>query len=227
MRPDAGEGEKRTNEIGTVIPLLETLPDIANRTVTADALLTQRALAKYLLGRGADYLFTVKGNQPTLQDDIRLLLDETIARRAPDFMNEGAKPEHGRRERRSIWVSSGLNDYLNFPGVGQVFAIRRETREVKSGKRRCETAYGVTSLTPEAASPERPADRPSGPPSVASSPTLGTRGRERSCPDDAVAASGVKGERYKAARAQPNPAPSRFKGANTGWCPMIEPAFPR
>ena len=43
-------------------------------------------------------------------------------------------------------------------------------------------------------------------------------------PDDAVAASGVKGERYKAARAQPNPAPSRFKGANTGWCPMIEPA---
>ena len=155
MRPDAGEGEKRTNEIGTVIPLLETLPDIANRTVTADALLTQRALAKYLLGRGADYLFTVKGNQPTLQDDIRLLLAETIARRAPDFMNEGAKPEHGRRERRSIWVSSGLNDYLNFPGVGQVFAIRRETREVKSGKRRCETAYGVTSLTPEAASPER------------------------------------------------------------------------
>ena len=115
MRPDAGEGEKRTNEIGTVIPLLETLPDIANRTVTADALLTQRALAKYLLGRSADYLFTVKGNQPTLHDDIRLLLDETIARRAPDFMNEGAKPEHGRRERRSIWVSSGLNDYLNFP----------------------------------------------------------------------------------------------------------------
>ena len=58
--------------------------------------------------------------------------------------------------------------------------------------------------------------------SVASSPTLGTRGRERSCLDDAVAASGVKGERYKAARAQPNPAPSRFKGANTGRCPMIE-----
>ena len=98
------------------------------------------------------YLFTVKGNQPTLQDDIRLLLAETIARRAPDFMNEGAKPEHGRRERRSIWVSNGLNHYLNFPGVGQVFAIRRETREVKSAKRRCETAYGVTSLTPEAAS---------------------------------------------------------------------------
>ena len=64
MRPDADEGEKRTNEIGTVIPLLETLPDIAGRTVTADALLTQRALASYLLGRGADYLFTVKSLPP-------------------------------------------------------------------------------------------------------------------------------------------------------------------
>ena len=155
MRPDADEGEKRTNEIGTIIPLLETVPDIAGRTVTADALLTQRALASYLRDRGADYLFTVKGNQPTLLDDIRLTLDEAIAGRAPDFADESPKPEHGRRERRSIWVSSELNDYLNFPGVGQIFAVRRETRHVKSGKRSCETAYGVTSLTPQAASPER------------------------------------------------------------------------
>ena len=155
MRPDADEREKRTNEIGTVIPLLETLPDIAGRTVTADALLTQRALARYLLGRGADYLFTVKGNQPNLLSDIRLLLDESISRRAPDFAVESPKPEHGRRERRSIWVSSELNDYLDFPGVGQVFAVRRETVEVKSGKRRREIAYGITSLTSEAASSKR------------------------------------------------------------------------
>ena len=65
MKPDADEGEKRTNEIGTVIPLLETLPDIAGCTVTADALLTQRALARYLLGRGADYLFTVRATSRT------------------------------------------------------------------------------------------------------------------------------------------------------------------
>ena len=143
MRPDADEGEKRTNEIGTVIPLLETVPDIAGRTVTADALLTQRALASYLLGRSADYMFTVKGNQPTLNDDIRLLLDETIARRAPDFTDESPKPEHGRRERRSIWVSSELNDYLN---TG--FAVRGQVRQapLRDGL--------VTSLSAHA-SPER------------------------------------------------------------------------
>ena len=37
----------------------------------------------------------------------------------------------------------------------KVFAARRETVEIKSGKRRIETACGVTSLDPEAASPER------------------------------------------------------------------------
>ena len=277
------------------------------RTVTADALLTQRALAKYLLGRGADYLFTVKGNQPTLQDDIGLLLDEIIARRAPDFTDEGAKPEHGRQERRSIWVSSELNEYLNFPGVGQVFAVRRETVEVKSAKRRCETAYGVTSLTAQAASPERlltlnrghwtieathhildwsfdedrsrirtghgpenmtrlrrfaiglikgararrrpdhaqsgqePAPRPRLPenarqrrPAAAARLTAppgrgqrlvanprDTRG-ERSCPDDAVVASRVQGNRYRAARWRPNPAPSRCKNANESSWPRSE-----
>ena len=82
-------------------------------------------------------------------DDIRLTLDEHIAQRAPDFTDESPKPEHGRRERRSIWVSSALNDYLDFPGVGQVFAIGRQTVEVNSAKRHSETVYGVTSLSPQ------------------------------------------------------------------------------
>lgn len=40
--------------------------DIAGLDITADALLTQRDLASYLVERGAHYHFTVKGNQPTL-----------------------------------------------------------------------------------------------------------------------------------------------------------------
>ena len=116
----------------------------------------------------------MKGNQKTLLCDIRLLLDEDIARRAPDFTDESPKPEHGRRERRSIWVSGELNDYLDFPCVGQVFAVRRETVEVKSGRRRSETAYGVTSLTSGAASPQRLA-RPGDPSEATRRPALRCR----------------------------------------------------
>ena len=60
------EEVKRTNEIKMAIPLLEAI-EIAGKDITADALLTQRKLAEYLVEkRQAHYYFTVKGNQPGL-----------------------------------------------------------------------------------------------------------------------------------------------------------------
>jgi len=46
------EEEKATNEIGVFIPTMDLVPDIAGRTVTADALLTQTRISAYLHGRG-------------------------------------------------------------------------------------------------------------------------------------------------------------------------------
>ncbi|MCU7899487.1 MAG: hypothetical protein KZQ61_13695 [Candidatus Thiodiazotropha sp. (ex Lucinoma aequizonata)] len=54
--------EKQTNEIKIAAPMLDGI-EIEGRTVTTDALLTQRDLAQYLVEeRGANYHFTVKGN---------------------------------------------------------------------------------------------------------------------------------------------------------------------
>ncbi len=58
-------------------------------------------------------------------------------------------------EIRRIWASTELNDYLNFPHVGQVFAIRRDTTDQVTQKFRTETVYGLTSLKPENADPQR------------------------------------------------------------------------
>jgi predicted transposase YbfD/YdcC len=123
--------------------------EIAGRVITADALLTQRDLANYLVGRGAHYHFTVKGNQSKLQDDIRLL----FAQRGPAHHTEVSPPDHGRIETRRIWCSSRINHYVAFPHVGQVFLIEREVIDKKSGQRSLEVAQGVTSCTPEQASP--------------------------------------------------------------------------
>jgi predicted transposase YbfD/YdcC len=123
------------------IPLLETL-DLTDKDITADALLTQRKLADYLVHkRKAHYCFTVKANQPTLLEDIALFFQE---RKQPDFV-EHTPPDHGRIETRKIWTTTALNDFLDFPHVGQAFAIERERIEKKSGKRSHEIAYGVTS----------------------------------------------------------------------------------
>jgi predicted transposase YbfD/YdcC len=125
--------------------------DIENRDVTGDALLTQRTIATYLVSRKAHYHFTVKGNQPRLLEDIALYFQY---RQEPDFVHYGAA-DHGRVEIRKIWTTAELNDYLDFPHVGQAFVIERQSIGKKNGKRSREFAYGITSRTPEQAGPER------------------------------------------------------------------------
>ena len=133
--PVAGrEEQKCTNEIGMAIPLLATC-----------------AIASYVVERQAHYHFTVKGNQPALESDIALLFK---TRGGADFI-EAAPPGHGRIETRSIWCSTALNGYLDFPSVGQVFRIERESIDKKTGAHRHEIALGITSRTPQEASPKR------------------------------------------------------------------------
>jgi predicted transposase YbfD/YdcC len=142
--------QKRTNEIGMAIPLLAAC-DIEGKDITGDALLTQRAIASYVVGRKAHYHFTVKSNQPALEQDIALQFE---TRGAPDFV-EVAPPDHGRIETRSVWCRAALNGYLDFPHVGQVFRIERECVDKKTGAQTREAILGITSRTPQEASPER------------------------------------------------------------------------
>ena len=150
MPVGATDEVKQTNEISMAIPLLDAL-DIAGKTITADALLTQRKIAAHVVARGAHYLFIAKDNQPTLAADIRL---HFAARGEPDF-REPLNLEHGRLESRAIWTSTALNDYLDFPHVGQVFVIERQRIDKKTGKASTEVVYGLTDHSPESASPER------------------------------------------------------------------------
>lgn len=140
----------KTNEIKVVKPLLDDL-DIEGKVITADALLTQVHIAKYLVeDRKADFVFTVKKNQKTLMSDIKAI----------DFEKqpvgyETVEKGHGRLEIRKIWCSTAQNDLIEFPHVAQVFYIKRQFTYLKSGKTENDTVYGVTSQSPEKASPEK------------------------------------------------------------------------
>jgi predicted transposase YbfD/YdcC len=126
--------------------------DIEGKDITADALLTQRTIADYLVrNRHAHYHFTVKNNQPGLFEDIALYFED---RKNPDFV-QSDPPDHGRIETRKIWTTTELNAYLDFPHVGQTFMVQRETTNKKSGEYSCEIAYGITSRTPHQADPKR------------------------------------------------------------------------
>ena len=131
------------------IPLLAPV-DIDGIVITADALLTQRALARHLVKeRKAHYHFTVKANQKTLLND----LQDAFRHRCDTPDATETCSGHGRIETRRIWVTTTLNDYLDFPYVAQAFAIERQVIEKKTGKTSCEIAYGVTSQATYDATP--------------------------------------------------------------------------
>ena len=58
---------------------------------------------------------------------------------------------HARLEERHLTLSSGLQGYLDWPGVEQIFRIHRRRVQRRTGVIEEETVYGVTSLGAERA----------------------------------------------------------------------------
>jgi len=155
--------ESKENEIVAAPRALEEV-SLAGKVVTADALHTQRAISEQIVARGGDYLWPVKENQPRLYEDIQRLF--TPDRPKPgfgkietDFLTVSkTNYGHGRLEKRSIQTSAMLNDYVDWPGIGQVYRLERKFAWVRQGKvykASCEIEYGITSLSREQASPSK------------------------------------------------------------------------
>ena len=102
---------------------------------------------------GGDYLWSVKDNQPQLRADIATRFAQASA--SEPGMAATMGKGHGRIEHRHLWASADLNEYLDWPYVQQVFRLDRRTEHVKTGEITHETVYGITSLPPQRAVPQR------------------------------------------------------------------------
>jgi predicted transposase YbfD/YdcC len=148
------------NEIRVAPALLGGL-DLHGKVVVGDALHTQQSLSRHILAAGADYLWVVKDNQPTLRADVELLFtadDRTVegGHLAHDFRTARQLDKgHGRLEVRQLTTSAELTGYCDWPGLAQVFRLERERLQLRSGKQQREVVYGLTSLPPAAAPPAR------------------------------------------------------------------------
>jgi predicted transposase YbfD/YdcC len=150
----------KENEIVVAPQLLKSL-DLRQKVVVADALHAQRGLSLQITEAGGDYVWIIKDNQPTTCQAIELLFtpQKTVAGQGSppmDFRQARTIDKgHGRLEERTITVSSMLNDYLDWPGVAQVFKLERRFTNLATGQVEQEVRYGLTSLSSAAASPER------------------------------------------------------------------------
>lgn len=151
----------KENEIPAAHRIVKAL-DLRGKIITGDALLAQRDLSLEIVQRGGDYVWIIKDNQPETHQDIeRLFAPEPVVKgfspaSHDDFQTARTLEKgHGRIELRTLTASSALTGYLDWPGVQQVFRLERHFTRVKDGKEMCEVVYGVTSLTAQAASPDR------------------------------------------------------------------------
>lgn len=129
-------GEK-SNEI-TAIPQLLELLEVTGCVVTIDAMGTQTKIAEKIIEKGADYILTVKENQPKLYADIALYFQtegSNLADRA-----KTAEKSHGRYETREIILSRNIawldpdNRWKGLSGIGKLTTTQQEvgSDEVKT-----------------------------------------------------------------------------------------------
>ncbi len=146
----------KTNEITAFAPLLGTLTsiDLTGVVFTADALHTQREHVEELHRRGAHWLLTVKGNQPTLRRQLAALPWKQLEVAHRQVVSTGTD---AGRSAPSRWSRSP--EGIAFPRAAQAVQITRKTRAVnarasKPGRWRTETVYAITDLPPHHARPD-------------------------------------------------------------------------
>lgn len=131
--------EDKSNEI-TAIPALLDLIDIQGDVITIDAMGCQTDIASKIRERKADYVLSLKDNQPTLHEDVREYFDWIEKEKPEDEQYEIWKGKvekcHGRIEKREILTASAdwLEDKANWKDIHTIIRYRcsREIDGVKT-----------------------------------------------------------------------------------------------
>lgn len=127
---------------------------VKDQIITGDAMFAQKKICSQITKQGGGYVFTVKGNQEKLEEDIRLFFNNKPfgIQFSENIMVTCWK---GRKEKRKIRISDNpqLLCYLKWPGLTHVWEVTRETK--KKGVTAAEIAVGIASLPKEYATAQK------------------------------------------------------------------------
>jgi len=194
-----------TSEITWMQPLLDGI-DLARVVVTADALHTTRALARYLTRRDADYVLTVKANQHRLHTRLTALPWPQATHHTSTGIG------HGRLEQRTIEVLPAPDD-LGFPATAQ-FSSSPATAPAAPPE--------PAKPTPATASPACP-PAPARPPSP---PTYADTGKSRTGCTGSATPPTTKTTPASAPAPDPEPWPPSATSPSAPCTPPATPASP-
>lgn len=132
----------KSNEI-TAIPKLLKLLNVKGATITIDAMGCQREIAKEVIAAEANYLLAVKGNQPTLEQNI----DDTIRFAKPIDSSESVDCGHGRVEKRHCTVYNNLEhiEHANqWSALKSIVVVNTERYTKATKKTEYQTRYYIS-----------------------------------------------------------------------------------
>jgi len=145
----------KANEIVAIPKLLDMLA-IEGAVVTIDAMGCQRAIARKIIAKKADYILALKGNQGTLCNDVKLFAAEQKANNYKDTTathHQTIDGDHGRIETRDITVIHDvewLQEHHKWPALAGIVIVE-STRVIpgptrEQDKIEHETRFYITSL---------------------------------------------------------------------------------
>jgi predicted transposase YbfD/YdcC len=138
----------KSNEI-TAIPQLLELLDLQGALVTIDAMGCQKDIAGRIVAGGADYILTVKDNQPRLLADIQAAFAQAAATAGDGVDHDAFETTdhgHGRDETRGYLILrdvTGIRDAALWPGLTTLGLCYHE--RTRQGHTSVETRYFIGS----------------------------------------------------------------------------------
>lgn len=140
----------KSNEI-TAIPALLNVLDIEGAIVTLDSMGCQTKIVETIVDKKADYLIGLKGNQGTLNNDVRLFFEKPLANAGLLTETEVDKG-HGRLETRQCTVTDNIawlrERHPHWKQLTSIVEIKSQ-REIK-GEVSVEKRYYISSLPAKA-----------------------------------------------------------------------------
>ncbi len=141
----------KSNEITAIPKLLEVI-DIQGQIITIDAMGCQFSIADLILSKGGDYIFSLKGNQGTLSEDVKLYFKE-LPKEDDCKTFKHVDKGHGRIEERICTLSANtawLHElHPHWKSIKSIIKIQSTTEE--KGEISSETRYYISSLNKDAA----------------------------------------------------------------------------
>jgi predicted transposase YbfD/YdcC len=110
----------KSNEITAIPKLLEWL-DLRGAVISIDAMGCQKEIARKIVDNGGDYIFSLKGNQGTMHQEVAWWLDQAIAGQLREVRLDSDRhvdKNHGRLETRQVWCTEQVEWFAAPMGAG-------------------------------------------------------------------------------------------------------------